>query len=438
MKYGYLPYRDFFDGKGPYLFFLEYIGQLICEGRTGAFIIQSVLFCVAMLFFDETIGVGRKQRSVFEVFLLLPVYLMAIFSVGGGGLTEDLSLLPISVCLFLGVRYLNGEKKHSPLFALVYGAAFGILSFLRINNSAEICAVVLTIFIVLVSRREWKNIFYNIIAFVVGFILAILPVILFYMSQHILSDMLYQVFIYGWKYSKLVKQSGLVSLFTGAYRLSVLPIGIGLVASLVFFEKRNWQSTLLIWISSIAAVMAVSISGRNFEHYYVLFLPVVVLDVWYLRSMMINTKKWKKFLSIAFTIVYVISFWGIGKLDFDYMDKNVINEIDSTTDNSIMDASSNIGEGTVYCWTPNPRWYSVAGRFPSFKHCYWHNDQMNTDPAIRDELSDMFLNNPPDWLVLENNDNELPDFVTQSVDTYFVEVYENDYWIVYKNSNSQW
>ncbi|MBQ1738745.1 MAG: hypothetical protein II108_00735, partial [Clostridiales bacterium] len=42
MTKGLLPYRDFFDMKGPFLFFLEYIGQMISYGRTGAFIIQCI------------------------------------------------------------------------------------------------------------------------------------------------------------------------------------------------------------------------------------------------------------------------------------------------------------------------------------------------------------------------------------------------------------
>lgn len=37
MTQGMLPYRDFFDMKGPYLFLIEYLAQLICFGRVGCF-----------------------------------------------------------------------------------------------------------------------------------------------------------------------------------------------------------------------------------------------------------------------------------------------------------------------------------------------------------------------------------------------------------------
>ena len=92
----------------------------------------------------------------------------------------------------------------------------------------------------------------------------------------------------------------------------------------------------------------------------------------------------------------------------------MVTERDTSIDDATVDASEHIGGGSVYCWTPNPRWYAVADRFPSFKHCLWQTAQMEADPNIAGELCDMFTNHPPDWLVLENNDNELPDFVNQS------------------------
>lgn len=439
MKYGYLPYRDIFDGKGPYLFFLEYIGQIICEGRFGAFIIQSLLFCTSMVFMDKTIGIGRINRHLYDVILLLFPLLMAVFSVAGGGLTEDFSLLPISICMFLFVKFVNGKgKRHAPLFALIYGLSFGTLVFLRINNSAVICAGVLTICIILVFGREWENLLYNAIAFIVGVVFAALPVVVFFAINHTLVEMLNQVFLYGIKYTKLVKESGWISLINGQYKASIIPLCVVLISSLVLFEKDKYKSTLLLWTTTIVSAMAVVASGRNFEHYYALFIPVITLDVWYLWDRMTNTQAERRFASIALTMIFVLSFYGIVKLDCDYTKKNVIvADRDTTVDDSIKDASLHIGEGSVYCWTPNPRWYSVADRFPGFRHCYWHVDQMNTDPDIRVELNNMFLYNPTDWLVLENNDKELPEFVIKSEETYFVETYRNDYWKVFKNNFSQ-
>ena len=49
MTQGMLPYRDFFDMKGPYLFLMEYLGQLLFPGRTGAFLLECVCLFVTIL-----------------------------------------------------------------------------------------------------------------------------------------------------------------------------------------------------------------------------------------------------------------------------------------------------------------------------------------------------------------------------------------------------
>ena len=50
MTQGMLPYRDFFDMKGPYLFLMEYLGQLLFPGRMGAFLLECVCLFVTILF----------------------------------------------------------------------------------------------------------------------------------------------------------------------------------------------------------------------------------------------------------------------------------------------------------------------------------------------------------------------------------------------------
>ena len=43
---GFVPYRDYFDLKGPVFFFIEAIGQAVIKGRNGIFLIE----CIASAF----------------------------------------------------------------------------------------------------------------------------------------------------------------------------------------------------------------------------------------------------------------------------------------------------------------------------------------------------------------------------------------------------
>lgn len=40
IKNGYIPYRDIYEIKGPMMWLIEYIGQLICDGRAGIYFLQ--------------------------------------------------------------------------------------------------------------------------------------------------------------------------------------------------------------------------------------------------------------------------------------------------------------------------------------------------------------------------------------------------------------
>ena len=75
MTKGMLPYRDFFDMKGPYLFLVEYIGQLICYGRTGAFLMQWVHLTACLWIADGIFAMtlGRRRASfLWELALMIP------------------------------------------------------------------------------------------------------------------------------------------------------------------------------------------------------------------------------------------------------------------------------------------------------------------------------------------------------------------------------
>ncbi len=62
MTKGLLPYRDFFDMKGPYLFFIEYLGQLVSYGRLGIFLVQWANLLIVCLIACKLFGRSWKKR----------------------------------------------------------------------------------------------------------------------------------------------------------------------------------------------------------------------------------------------------------------------------------------------------------------------------------------------------------------------------------------
>ena len=44
MLQGYIPYKEIFDLKGPFLWFLQIMGQMINPDKVGMFVLQTIFF----------------------------------------------------------------------------------------------------------------------------------------------------------------------------------------------------------------------------------------------------------------------------------------------------------------------------------------------------------------------------------------------------------
>ncbi|MBR6007868.1 MAG: hypothetical protein IK056_02150, partial [Clostridia bacterium] len=65
MTKGLLPYRDFFDMKGPYMFLIQYLGQLIWYGKTGIFLLQVMNLWLSLYIVSRIFALcGVKRRGV--------------------------------------------------------------------------------------------------------------------------------------------------------------------------------------------------------------------------------------------------------------------------------------------------------------------------------------------------------------------------------------
>ena len=157
MTKGYLPYRDFFDMKGPVLFLIEYLGQQIFYGRTGIFIIQGLNLTLILITICGIFETNHINYRRLQILLLLPIAYVLSFTIEGGNLTEEFSLFPLLSCLYLCIDFFNkcekpGKKWQRDIYwysGAWFGACFGALLLIRITNAAFICAMVLVIFIYL-------------------------------------------------------------------------------------------------------------------------------------------------------------------------------------------------------------------------------------------------------------------------------------------------
>jgi len=503
MKHGMLPYRDFYEMKGPYMFWIEYFGQLISEGRFGTFCIQTInmtltigiILCIVNLLLKK-MTIKKIQRVVIYICSVLFSLLIISFTFEGGNLTEEFSYPVMVLCLYLCLRYFDDQDRspvsvHSLKIGFIYGMAFGFFAFVRIINAAFLGAVLLTIVIYLISKKNWKNILQNAVVFIAGVIVAMLPACIWALTQGILKDMIRQVFVLAFSYSTELNMADRFMLVKNF----VWPmIVIGMVSIFLYFtgSKKKWPLLLLSVSSAVILLIAVSM-GDGYLHYFSLQLPNAVLALYFLISTCLgncetdinnqnynkesiqkknlsNTKKepqkndeenvLKKIqkdnqdnsdknktlhiirivLSVCIVILAIC------------MQKDVIRDKTLAVANYTIQSvrQGNPDEGDVayiqdvmgqipdeekdsvylYGFGSCSQWYAKAGIFPPNKYCDWQPHWIILYPEIKDELLDYIGSRYAKWIVLPNGGEIWPDEIKNSIYENYTEFFVNDYYIL--------
>lgn len=156
MTKGLQPYRNFFDMKGPYLFLIEYLGQLIFYGRVGCFLMQLIALFLSPILIDRVHRHSKPDLTLANhTLLLLPYLAFMVVTFAGGGYTEKFSQPFILLCVYFAVKFLDSEaEEHPPLYAAVYGACFMVLALIRITNTVTICSLVFVIMLCLIIKKS--------------------------------------------------------------------------------------------------------------------------------------------------------------------------------------------------------------------------------------------------------------------------------------------
>ena len=462
MTKGYLPYRDFFDMKGPYLFFLQFIGQKICYGRIGAYIIQTAnlagsLFLIGKI--SDLFSVKRKWLHRFISWIFS--FLILAVTIQDGNLTEEYSLPAILICLYFCLKYFKDAEekkdyKHPLYVSFINGAAVGVLSFIRITNAATIGAVLVTVYLFMLSKKEIRNTLLNLCTLMAGFFTAsVIPCIYFY-SKHLLREMLYQVFIFGFAYSSEVSFTDkFVNVFT-QFRYFTLFLILPVILCFIYREK--WYIRLLSILSALMLLFAVTL-GNAYLHYFTLLIPHIVLG---LASAFRNSRGVRKIArniaavsccvlvfffnraqisnccmeGPAITVgtkVYVSTNGGAagglaGKfLSNKYIAAHIYKEEWEQPQYEIAALIPDSEKQSVFCFgdVPWSRWYGQTQTLPANMYMDWQAHYLKLIPGLDDELAAWINNDGPIWVVTPVDGSTPSQKVTDAITANYEQVLKN-------------
>lgn len=280
---GKTPYTDVWDNKGPVLFFIQALGALggtTNKGTNILFLMQLLSAYFSVFCFWQITGLLHGEKLPRWKFFAFLICTSAVFSltIESGNLSEEWCLPMTCLSFWLLIKYAvraTESPEHPRRYAFLHGIGLGMMTLIRANNAFPVCAGLIVVGIWLIRKKQWKNIFTNILFGILGIACIWMPVFVWFYARGALDEMLYAVFQFNLKYT------GMRSFihYTGEPLVTrYLPIAAAAVILCAYWIRvRTFSLTDMI----TAAVLAVGIwmlSETNvYLHYFTVFVPILFL-----------------------------------------------------------------------------------------------------------------------------------------------------------------
>ena len=200
--------------------------------------------------------------------------------------------------------------------------------------------------------------------------------------------------------------------------LCFVPILTGLV-----LKHYSWQERLLLILG--AAVTFISVAGGNgYTHYFTLTLPLIAMTTGMTAASLLRAKKAIRIRGLVTALLIAAMLFQQYSLVESYTDRSKELKFQSTvqTSSEYEEIANHISPETadsVFCYNIHPNWYTYTDLFPCIRYCGWQNHYIELMPEIELDMTRIFQQSPPKWLVLPTNPQEMPVFLEMEISSNY-------------------
>jgi hypothetical protein len=399
MAHGETVYVDIFDHKGPVLFFVEYLAQLMHSGRIGIYLMQIGFLSFSLFIIYKLARLFLTQRYALVVPLIF-IFLLRFFY-EGGNLSEEYSLLFNISVIYLLLGELVKPSKYIIQKLIFTGAVLALVFFLRMNNAAPMLAVIASYFLVTLKTEGLSTSIKRLIVSVASFMVVCSLIMLYFLVNHSLSEMIYATFLFNLKYSEIHRSllPGLVK--TGYLWWSILGGLLCVIGGVVYYRvtlsKRMLLTASLLGFCSFV-VTFVSMTG--YYHYLQLLLPSFVLGTILILASLDshNVKNLLLVGTIALLCILKISTAGLATVHAN----SAVSDTQLFSNNREIAGHIPVKDrDSVFGYNTSSDFWLSTGLYPSYRYYTLQDWWGAHDPAILRSLEQYFQQSPPKWLVID-------------------------------------
>ncbi len=292
LNQGRVLYTGAWDNKGPLLYFINALGVLI-NHRYGIYLLEMIGLFVSLLFLYKTALLFLRPWSsvICSIFSVLPL----TATLEGGNLSEEYALPFTIVAFYFIAKFFCNHFELKKYEMIVVGACIGGVFLLRLNILAFLFCAVLGVIVVLIKNREFKILGNTALFAAIGFVLCLLPFIIYLVANGAFKACIDTAYLGTLDaFSPLPAIQRIKNV--GSMIIKMIPSGSFVLVVLfsIFFPfyaytTRGKTSPLkcLCWISFLGLVLTLlanSLSGAGHMHYFMAFIPVLIIPAIWLSS----------------------------------------------------------------------------------------------------------------------------------------------------------
>lgn len=301
MHEGKVPYKDVFDHKGPLLYFINYIGT-VHESYILLYIIESIfLIADVILLYKIAIRITKSRllgllATVFST-ITFPLVLQ------GGNFAEEYTLPFILLALYI---FLKPTKEKTDY--LLTGISLGAVALLKINMIPVWCIGYLFVIINTVYTKQYKELLKAIAYSLLGFIIMIMPSIIYLLVNDAFIDFINQYIIFNIKYST-TNSTSLIKFICDNFSMYFMAIFLIIVNIYQIIKLKNAKEdrcNLVFSLLFLLLTTIVLILPKNpYLHYTMGLVPCYIIPIAYLIRGLLKFENKYIILSLSFLIVFI-------------------------------------------------------------------------------------------------------------------------------------
>lgn len=398
---GALPYRDLWDLKGPYIFFVDAIGYFFLDSYIGIYLIQIVNICLTLIFTFCT------YRIYFEKNHSLLLTILSLFSLSytyqSGNLCEEYLLPFLSLSFFLLLKYfkkveIQEDHTHPSCYAIIYGIVLGLSLMSRLTNALSVSGAVAVIAITLLLHKSYSNLVKNIIGFLIGFIISSVPFMVYFYLHDALDLLFNGTLLYPLQYasnpSKDILGDG-IHFYLLSFGNSLLLLIISII---IAFRQRQADIRSITWFCASLLPFLWFCQGNGFGQYGMTVYPLLAISMIEMKRL-----RMKKF-AIVVVILVVIGF--LSKVRFAVIMQK--NQNTTVIAYKTFLKESNVDYNSFVAYNCDPNLYLAEQVKPAVPFFSLQDFAIGRNEHLRKLIIHSFKKKRPHWILLQYDDDETP------------------------------